>query len=84
MMLYWPAVIEDLFTGAWSLEISDNLLYSIPSLAFTGLERSLWCLILKNNQFTRIPADSISRLQKLNRLDLSGKNLIGWFGWSRD
>ena len=59
-------------TGAWSLEISDNHLHSIPSLAFTGLERSLWCLILSNNKFTRIPSDSVSRLQKLNRLDLAG------------
>ena len=71
------------FSGAWSLEISDNLLHSIPSLAFTGLERSLWCLILRNNKFTRIPADSVSRLQKLNRLDLAGELLdsLWQFEW---
>lgn len=61
-----------LLSGAWSLEISHNHLNAIPSLAFSGLERSLWCLILSHNQFTRIPSDSISRLEKLNHLDLSG------------
>ena len=61
-------------TGAWSLEISNNHLNSIPSLAFSGLERSLWCLVLKQNMFTRIPSDSISRLEKLNHLDLSGQS----------
>ena len=72
--------------GAWSLEISQNKLRSLPSLAFSGLERSLWHLSLSQNHFTRcsketkivfrsffrIPSDSISRLKKLNKLDLSG------------
>ena len=62
------------FPGAWSLEISNNNLNSIPSLAFSGLERSLWCLVLRQNKFTRIPSDSISRLEKLNHLDLSGQS----------
>ena len=66
--------------GAWSLEISSNKLNSIPSLAFSGLERSLWCLVLKSNMFTRIPSDSISRLEKLNHLDLSGQYLFHQFG----
>ena len=64
------------FPGAWSLEISNNNLNSIPSLAFSGLERSLWCLVLRQNMFTRIPSDSISRLEKLNHLDLSGQYLF--------
>ena len=62
------------YPGAWSLEISNNNLNSIPSLAFSGLERSLWCLVLRQNMFTRIPSDSISRLEKLNHLDLSGQS----------
>ena len=58
-------------------------LNSIPSLAFSGLERSLWCLVLRQNMFTRIPSDSISRLEKLNHLDLSGQwqcqfHLVNW------
>ena len=53
--------------------MSHNLLHSVPSLAFTGLERSLWRLVLKGNRFHRVPSDSISRLEKLNHLDLSGK-----------
>ena len=67
-------------SGAWSLEISHNKLNSIPSLAFSGLERSLWRLVLNSNMFTRIPSDSISRLEKLNHLDLSGQYLFHQFG----
>ena len=59
-------------SGAWSLEISHNRLASIPSLAFSGLERALWRLVLAHNQFSRVPSDSIARLEKLNHLDLSG------------
>ena len=54
--------------------MSHNLLHSVPSLAFTGLERSLWRLVLKGNRFHRVPSDSISRLEKLNHLDLSGEH----------
>ena len=61
-------------SGSWSLEISHNSLASIPSLAFSGLERALWRLVLSHNQFSRVPSDSISRLEKLNYLDLSGNN----------
>ena len=61
-------------SGSWSLEISHNSLASIPSLAFSGLERALWRLVLAHNQFSRVPSDSISRLEKLNYLDLSGNN----------
>ena len=61
-------------SGSWSLEISHNSLASIPSLAFSGLERALWRLVLSHNQFSRVPSDSISRLEKLNFLDLSGNN----------
>jgi len=61
--------------GVWSLEISQNKLHSLPSLAFSGLERSLWHLLLSKNQFTRIPSDSISRLKKLNTLDLSDNQI---------
>ena len=61
-------------SGSWSLEISHNSLASIPSLAFSGLERALWRLVLSHNQFSRVPSDSISRLEKLNFLDLSGIN----------
>ena len=67
-------------SGAWSLEISHNKLNSIPSLAFSGLERSLWRLVLNSNMFTRIPSDSISRLEKLNHLDLSGENVYHYRG----
>ena len=61
-------------SGSWSLEISHNSLASIPSLAFSGLERALWRLVLSHNQFSRVPSDSVSRLEKLNYLDLSGNN----------
>ena len=65
-------ITSNYFPGAWRLEIKSNHLNSIPSMAFSGLERSLWYLVLSDNKFTRIPSDSIARLEKLNHLDLSG------------
>ena len=80
MELHFINPDSDSVAGAWSLEISHNYLNSIPSLAFSGLERSLWCLILSHNQFTRIPSDSIARLEKLNHLDLSGQSHCHYHG----
>lgn len=60
----------------WKLEVSHNLVSSIPSMAFYGLERALWELHLPHNQLTRIPSDSLTLLKKLSVLNLAGKFLL--------
>ena len=60
----------------WKLEVSHNMISSIPSMAFYGLERALWELHLNNNRLIRVPADSITLLKKLAVLNLAGKKLF--------
>ena len=57
----------------WKLEVSHNMVSSIPSMAFYGLERALWELHLPHNKLTRIPSDSLTLLKKLSVLNLAGK-----------
>lgn len=57
-------------TGLYRLKISGNHLTEIPDDAFTGLERSLWELILPQNDLVEIPSKSFRHLQKLRHLDL--------------
>lgn len=59
----------------YRLKISGNHLTEIPDDAFTGLERSLWELILPQNDLVEIPSKSFRHLQKLRHLDL-GHNHI--------
>ncbi|XP_037921990.1 chaoptin isoform X3 [Hermetia illucens] len=58
-------------TGLYRLKLSNNYLTEIPDDAFTGLERSLWELILPHNDLIAIPSKSFRHLQKLRHLDLS-------------
>ncbi|KAG5684862.1 hypothetical protein PVAND_014072 [Polypedilum vanderplanki] len=62
-------------TGLYRLEISNNPLIDIHDDAFSGLERSLWELILKNDGIVRIPTKALRYLQKLRYLDLSGNKI---------
>ncbi|XP_017122826.1 chaoptin [Drosophila elegans] len=57
-------------TGMYRLKVSGNHLTEIPDDAFTGLERSLWELILPQNDLVEIPSKSLRHLQKLRHLDL--------------
>lgn len=59
------------FSGLYRLKLSNNYLTEIPDDAFTGLERSLWELILPHNDLIAIPSKSFRHLQKLRHLDLS-------------
>lgn len=68
--------VQFLILGMWKLEVSHNLVSSIPSMAFYGLERALWELHLPHNQLTRIPSDSLTLLKKLSVLNLAGKFLL--------
>ncbi|XP_023348570.1 chaoptin, partial [Eurytemora carolleeae] len=61
--------------GCWSVEISRNLLTRLPPATFSGLERSVWRLILAGNRFQEIPYTSIQRLNKLNHLDLADNEI---------
>lgn len=62
-------------TGMYRLKISGNHLTEIPDDAFTGLERSLWELILPQNDLVEIPSKSFRHLQKLRILDLSNNHI---------
>lgn len=62
-------------TGLYKIHISDNPITDIPEHAFSGLERSLWELILHNNQLIEIPTRAIKQLRKLKLLDLSGNEI---------
>ncbi|XP_013100006.1 chaoptin isoform X1 [Stomoxys calcitrans] len=62
-------------TGMYRLKISGNHLTEIPDDAFTGLERSLWELILPQNDLVEIPSKSFRHLQKLRHLDLSHNHI---------
>jgi len=64
-----------LSTGLYRLEISHNPIADIPDDALVGLERSLWELMLHNNQLIRIPSRAIRHLQKLRLLDLTGNQI---------
>ncbi|XP_037955244.1 chaoptin isoform X2 [Teleopsis dalmanni] len=57
-------------TGMYRLKIFGNHLTEIPDDAFTGLERSLWELILPENDLVEIPSKAFRHLQKLRHLDL--------------
>ncbi|XP_055380900.1 chaoptin isoform X2 [Condylostylus longicornis] len=58
-------------TGMYRLKISENHLTEIPDDAFTGLERSLWELMLPYNDLIEIPSKSFRHLHKLRHLDVS-------------
>jgi Leucine-rich repeat (LRR) protein len=62
-------------TGLYRLEVTHNPLFDITDEAFSGLERSLWELILKNNGIAKIPTKALRYLQKLRYLDLSANNI---------
>lgn len=62
-------------TGMYRLKISGNHLTEVPDDAFTGLERSLWELILPQNDLVEIPSKSFRHLQKLRHLDLSHNHI---------
>ncbi|XP_011212502.1 chaoptin isoform X1 [Bactrocera dorsalis] len=62
-------------TGMYRLKISGNHLTEIPDDAFTGLERSLWELLLPQNDLVEIPSKSIRHLQKLRHLDLGNNHI---------
>lgn len=57
-------------TGMYRLKLSGNHLSEVPDDAFNGLERSLWELILPQNDLVEIPSKSFRHLQKLRHLDL--------------
>lgn len=54
--------------GLYRLEIADNLLTDIPDDSFVGLERSLWELLLPDNELIEVPSRAIRHLQKLRLL----------------
>lgn len=65
----------------YRLEISHNLLTEIPDDSFSGLERSLWELLLQNNELIEVPSRAIRHLKKLKHLgwylcDISLRNVI--------
>ncbi|XP_046462597.1 chaoptin-like [Daphnia pulex] len=62
-------------TGLWRIDIRNNHLYSVPEMAFAGLERSLGELYLPFNRLQRVPQKALQNLEKLKVLDL-GANLI--------
>ncbi|CAM1293446.1 chp (predicted) [Pycnogonum litorale] len=62
-------------TGTYKLEIIDNKITTLDEYVFSGMERSLWQVDLKNNRLMDVPVFSLSKLHKLRLLDLSG-NLI--------
>ncbi|CAD6994601.1 chaoptin isoform X1 [Ceratitis capitata] len=62
-------------TGMYRLKISGNHLTEIPDDAFTGLERSLWELLLPQNDLVEIPSKAIRHLQKLRHLDLGNNHI---------
>lgn len=61
--------------GLYRLEISHSALSDIPDEAFSGLERSLWELLLHHNELVEIPSHAIRHLRKLRHLDLSGNQI---------
>jgi Leucine-rich repeat (LRR) protein len=62
-------------TGLYRLEVSHNPLFDIADEAFSGLERSLWELVLKDNGIVKVPTKALRYLQKLRYLDLSGNQI---------
>lgn len=62
-------------TGLYRLEVSHNPLFDVSDDAFTGLERSLWELILIDNGIVKVPTKALRYLQKLRYLDLSGNQI---------
>lgn len=57
--------------GLYRLEISYSQLSDVPDEAFSGLERSLWELLLHHNELIEIPSHALLHLRKLRHLDLS-------------
>lgn len=62
-------------TGLYHLEISNNLIADVPDESFAGLERSLWELLLTNNELIEVPTKALRYLQKLKILDLGGNKI---------
>ncbi|KZS08454.1 Chaoptin [Daphnia magna] len=62
-------------TGLWRIDIRNNHLYTVPEMAFAGLERSLGELYLPSNHLQRVPQKALHNLEKLKVLDL-GSNMI--------
>lgn len=61
--------------GLYRLEISYSSLADVPDEAFSGLERSLWELLLHHNELVQVPSRSIRHLRKLRTLDLSANRI---------
>ena len=55
------------------MEVSDNFISEIPTMAFYGLDRALWELHLPRNRLTAVPVSSLTVLKKLAVLNLAGK-----------
>ncbi|KAG1661668.1 Chaoptin [Nymphon striatum] len=62
-------------TGTWRVEIINNKISRLDRFVFSGLERSLWQLILRNNRLTSVPTESMKNLRKLKHLDLSSNSI---------
>lgn len=52
------------------MEISHNLLTEIPDDSFSGLERSLWELVLQKNELIEVPTRAVRHLMKLQYLGI--------------
>ena len=53
-----------LISGLWRIDIRNNHLYSVPEMAFAGLERSLGELYLPFNRLQRVPQKALQNLEK--------------------
>lgn len=68
-------------TGTWRVEIINNKISRLDRFVFSGLERSLWQLILRNNRLTSVPTESLKTLKKLKHLDLSSNSITKISPW---